>query len=269
MTYRQGKTADADKFREAGAEPVEADIQKPETLLMACVGVDVVVCAVQGDASVVVDGQRNLIRAADAAGVRRMIPSDFAIDLTKLDDGDNAFLDLRRQADREFNGKRVQPTPVLQGAFMEMLAHPQFGPVDWKTGTFRAWGDGKQACDFTTVLDTGRYTAAAALDEGLTGRPLRIAGTVATMREVHAAFEHASNRSLDFVSMGSIDDLKGVIDQKKAAGASVEEYIMLQYQWCMLSGKAKLNPLDNSRYPDIQPTGIEEYLRANLPAEAQ
>jgi uncharacterized protein YbjT (DUF2867 family) len=72
-------------------------------------GADVVVSAVQGGREVIVDGQINLLRAAAAAGVSRMIPSDFSVDLHRLDYGDNLFLDMRKEADEAFTGTLSAP----------------------------------------------------------------------------------------------------------------------------------------------------------------
>lgn len=58
-----------------GAIIIEGDLMKPETLLPICEGVAVVVSAV-GNNETTVPGQKNLIDAAKAQGVKRFIPSD-------------------------------------------------------------------------------------------------------------------------------------------------------------------------------------------------
>jgi hypothetical protein len=63
---------------------------------------------------VMVDGQTALAAAAVRSGVRRFIPSDFAIDLFK-------------------------------GAFMDTMFNPgSYGPVDLTTGTVAYWGTGDE-----------------------------------------------------------------------------------------------------------------------------
>lgn len=39
------------------------------------------------------------------------------------------------------------------------------------------------------------------------------------------------------------------------------EYVGLQYQWCMVTGKGKFDNLDNDRYAEIKPTSVEEFVR--------
>ncbi|TDD25567.1 NmrA family NAD(P)-binding protein [Nonomuraea diastatica] len=87
-------------------------------------GVDVVVSAVQGDAEVIIDGQLNLVRAAEKAGVPRWIPSGFSLGIDRLDHGDNDFADLRKKAAEVYRSSTVAPTSVLIGAFLEVLNMP-------------------------------------------------------------------------------------------------------------------------------------------------
>jgi len=72
-----------DEMKAKGAGLVEGDLMKPETLLLACAEVDVIVSAV-GNNEVTVLGQKNLIDAAKQQGVKRFIPSDYSVDDRKL-----------------------------------------------------------------------------------------------------------------------------------------------------------------------------------------
>jgi uncharacterized protein YbjT (DUF2867 family) len=263
MVRRGSSRADAVRaLAEGGAEIVEGDVLDPPGRLAGLLdGADVVISAVQGGPEVVTGGQVNLLRAAEKAGVPRMIPSDFAIDLFRLDDGDNVFLDYRRKADAAFEGSAVQPTSILNGAFAEVMTAPFVEIVDWEAGTFSYWGDGDQPCDFTTVADTAEYTAAAALDPGAAGRPVRVAGDVLTMTEFHAALQRGAGRALTPRRLGSVADLWTEIQRRKATARDPAEYVALQYVWAMVSGKAKLDPLDNARYDHIRPTRVEHFAR--------
>jgi nucleoside-diphosphate-sugar epimerase len=72
-----------DEIKAKGAEIVEGDLMKPETLLRACAEVGVIVSAV-GNNQVTVLGQKNLIYAAKQQGVKRFIPSDYSVDYRQL-----------------------------------------------------------------------------------------------------------------------------------------------------------------------------------------
>jgi nucleoside-diphosphate-sugar epimerase len=256
----RGDTARA--LASQGVEIVEGSVLDPvERLARAVEGTEVIISAVQGGDEVVTQGQVNLLRAAEQAGVPRMIPSDFAIDLFRLDYGDNVFLDHRKKADEAFGGSPVRATSVLVGAFLEVMTAPFIEMIDWDRGTFSYWGDGDQPCDFTTVADTAAYTAAVALDPGTAGRPVRVAGDVLTMKEFHAAVERGSGHRLEHRNLGGVDDLAAEIQRRKGVSASPAGYVALQYVWAMVSGKAKLDPLDNARYPGIRPTAVAEFAR--------
>ncbi|MCF6471762.1 NmrA family protein [Nonomuraea sp. MG754425] len=247
---------------EQGVEIVEGTLDDPaERLARAMAGAAVVISAVQGAENVIVQGQANLLRAAEKAGVPRLIPSDFAIDLFRLDPGDNVFLDHRRAAHDAFSGSRVAVTSVLNGAFTDVMTAPFLEIVDWDAGTFSYWGDGEQPCDFTTVADTAAYTVAVALDPDSAGRPVRVAGDVLTMKEFHAALEHGTGRRLHLKQRGDVEDLAAEIDRRRVGATHPGEYVALQYTWGMVSGKARLDPLDNDRYPAVRPTRVAEFAR--------
>lgn len=249
----------ARKLADQGVEIAEGTVTDPvASLARAMDGADAVVSALQGGPDVIVDGQTALLRAAEQAGVPRLIPSDFAVDLFRLDKGDNAFLDHRKQAHEAFAGSSVRIVSVLNGAFMEVMTAPFLEIVDWETGTFGYWGDGEQPCDFTTVPDTAAYTAAAVLDPDAPS-VVRVAGDVLSMAEFRAALEKGSGRRLEPRRLGGLDDLTAEIDRRRKAAANPADYVALQYTWAMVSGAAKLNPLDNDRYPEVRPVTMAEF----------
>lgn len=235
------------------------------SLAKACEGIEVVVSAVQGGAEVIIDGQRNLLSAAEAAGVKRMIPSVFSVDLTLLDFQDNVNLDLRKTFDESFASIKVAPTSVYCGGFLDVALSPHFPLVDWEKGVMSYWGDGNQPLDYTAVSDVASYTAAAVTDPGLIGKPLRVAGNSLTMREMHSSLEKALGRSLESRSLGTVEELRLLINEKKRTATNPWEWISLQYTWCMVSGKGKLRKLDNERYPQIRPVSVESFVRSLLP----
>jgi len=57
-----------------------------------------------------------------------------------------------------------------------------------------------------------------------------------------------------------VDDLRELIEITKLTAESPMEYAFRQYTWAQLSGRGKLKNLANTLYPNLQPTGIREYL---------
>lgn len=266
-THRPEKTDDADAIREMGATPVEADLLRPDTLPGACEGAGVVVSAVSGPREPTVEGQKNLIAAAEEANVRRLIPSDYSVDFFNLDYGDNYNLDMRKEVAEALAESSLEATHVLNGAFADVALNDRSFQFDLGEGVFGYYGDGEQPCDFTTVADTARYTAAAATDPDAP-EVLRVAGDVLTMKEFGAAYNAGMGRDLRPQSLGTLEDLEAEIEERKAGADSPMEYVMHQYHWAMVTGKGKLDPLENGRYPRVEPQGVEAFLRQQRTAES-
>ncbi|WP_242910769.1 NmrA family NAD(P)-binding protein [Actinomadura terrae] len=257
-----GKRAAIEALQARGLEVVVGDITDPTAKLAEAVGdATTVISAVQGGPDVIVDGQVNLVRAAEKAGAARFIPSDFAVDLTKLDDDDNFMIGWRRRAAAIFRDADLDVVSVLNGAFYEVMVG-FMGIVDWEKGTLSHWGDPDQPLDLTSVSDTAAYTAAVALDPGATGT-LRFAGEVVSFRRFHEAVQRGSGRTLELRNLGTADELRAEIARQAGLTENPFDYVALQYQWCMVSGKGKFDTLDNARYPQVKPVSVADFVRAS------
>ena len=240
-----------------GATIVEGDVMKPETLLPACAGVDVVVSAI-GNNEVTVPGQKHLIDAAKQQGVKRFIPSDYSVDYRKLDYGDNHNLAMRKEVFEYLQQSGLEYTLVLNGMFMEYVTHmPMF---DLKHQVFQYWGDGEMLMDLTTTDDTAKYVAEAVSDPDLANTALEVAGDTLTPKQLKSAYEAATGTQLAEKPLGSIAAMKAWITDKKASAHSIEEYVYDQYMYAMESGKGKLDQIQNDRYPSINPMTVKQFL---------
>lgn len=248
-----------DEMNALGAAIVEGDLMQPETLLSVCEGVDVVVSAV-GNNQVTVPGQKNLIDAAKQQGVKRFIPSDYSVDYRKLDYGDNDNLDMRKQVFEYLQLMGLEYTLILNGAFMDNVGTPYMPQFDLEHQTFQYWGDGETPLDFTTTDDTAKYVAEAVNDPDLANTALEVAGDVLTAKQLKAVYEEATGKPLKEKPLGSVEELKAWIAAKKPSAKSPVEYVPQQYEYTMVSGKGKLDHLQNARYPQIKPTTIKQFL---------
>jgi uncharacterized protein YbjT (DUF2867 family) len=246
-----------DAMKAKGATIVEGDVMQPETLLNPCTGVDVVVSAV-GNNEVTVPGQKNLIDAAKKQGVKRFIPSDYSVDYRKLDYGDNDNLDKRKEVLEHLQQSGLEYTLVLNGAFMEFIPYmPEF---DLEHQTFQYWGDGEMPMDFTAPDDTAKYVAEAVSETGLANTALEVAGDTLTAKQLKATYEAATGTQLAEKRLGSIPEMQAWIATKKASVSSLAEYISHQYDYAMVSGKGKLDRLQNDRYPHIKPMSVKQFM---------
>jgi nucleoside-diphosphate-sugar epimerase len=263
------------ELRAQGAHIMEVDFNDAAALTRACAGAGCVVSALSGLREVIVDAQAHLLAAAVAAGVPRFIPSDFSIDFTKLPEGSNRNLDLRREFGRRLDQAPIRATSILNGMFTDLLTG-QAPVVLFPIRRVLYWGSPDQPLDFTTIADTAAFTAAAALDP-TTPRYLRVAGEVATIRDIQAAAGAATGRRFGRLRAGGLWLLKLLIKVTRRLAPAPREVFPpwqgMQYLHNMLTGRPKLTPLDNDRYPGLRWTTVQQVLAtrrpARLPARAQ
>lgn len=264
LTHRAPGDAKADAAIAAltskGAAVVDGDLLDPNSLDAATRGVNVVVSAVQGGDDVIIDGQIALAEASHRNGVRRIIPSDFAIDLFGIPVDQHVWLGARRRADEAIAATGIGHLHVLNGAFMEVFLAPFFGVFDLAHGTASHWGDGNTKMDLTTTDDTALYVAEAVLDPDLPDGKFEVSGDKLTMNEAIAAVGEALGRPLTVKRLGSEAELEAWIARTKATAQSPMEYAMAQYQIAMETGQGKLTKLANGRYPHIRPQSFRQYL---------
>ena len=264
LLVRPAALADPDKrsglelLVERGAEVVEGEVADPASLVRATDGVDVVVSALQGGREVVMDGQVALARAAAANGVRRMLPSDFALDLFKASPGELLPFDLRREADEEIASLGMERVHVLTGAFLDTLATGA-GTIEFddEAGIATFWGTGEERFDATTVDDTARYAARVAIDPSVPSGKFAVAGQQLSFGEIVSAVERGTGHRYARRSRGTTDDLRTWIADRREDGETTAA-MYGTYQLSMLTGQTALDDLQNDRYPDITPQTLAE-----------
>lgn len=240
-----------DDLRAASVDVVAADYEDATALRRACEGADIVVSTLAGLREVIVDQQTRLLEAAVAAGVPRFMPSDFSIDFTRLPAGSNRNLNLRAEFCEVLGRSPIRPTSVLNGAFTHMLTG-QAPFILFNIGRILCWGDPDQAMDWTTIEDTARYAAFAALDADAP-RWLRIAGDEISANDLANIMTDLSGRPFRVFRPGGLTVLSAMTKFTRTltpdSGALYPAWQGMQYMHNMYSGVAKFTTLDNARYP--------------------
>ena len=267
---RQNSPATAlETLRKLGAEIIITDYTNHAALTEICRGADCVVSALSGLREVIVETQSRLLQAAVAAGVPRFIPSDYCIDFTKLPEGSNRNLDLRREFQKILDQAPIQATSILNGMFTDLLTG-QAPVILFRLRRVLYWGNADQLMDFTTRANTAAFTAAAALDPQ-TPRFLKIAGQVASMRDLRNIASEVTGQKFGLLWAGTLGMFGTMIKLAKtfapAPGEVFPPWQGMQYLHNMLSGLPKLDQLDNNRYPEINWTSVKEVLAAKVEAE--
>ncbi|MBB6612800.1 NmrA family NAD(P)-binding protein [Pontibacter sp. Tf4] len=254
--------AKVDALQKAGATIVEVDFHNAAELTKACEGASCVVSALSGLHYVIVGIQTLLLNAAVAAGVPRFIPSDFAIDFTKLPYGNNRNLDFRKEFKERLDKAPIAATSILCGMFADLLTG-QAPIVLFPIKKVMYYGNPDQLMDFTTIQNTADYTAAAALDP-TTPRYLRIAGDVLNVYSLRDAATKATGEEFGLLRVGGLGLLNAIIKVTKALTPDSKDVFPawqgMQYMRDMFTGLPKLEPLDNNRYPEIKWTSVAEVL---------
>jgi nucleoside-diphosphate-sugar epimerase len=262
---RHGTARDKiERLKEIGAAIASVDLSNDSEVTPACSGASCVVSALQGLRGVIVETQTLLLGAAIKAGVPRFIPSDYSIDFTKFPPGENRNLDLRRDFHQRLDKASISATTIFNGAFADMLTG-QMPLILFKLRRVLYWGNADQRMDFTTIDDTAAFTASAALDPS-TPRILRIAGDQLSARELTAVVSEVTGKRFRLFRAGGLGML-GMLIKVARMVAPAEKDIFpawqgMQYMRNMFDGRAKLEPLDNDRYPGMRWTTARDVLSA-------
>jgi nucleoside-diphosphate-sugar epimerase len=265
LVRRGTARAKLERLQQLGVTIANVDLSSSSQVTQACSRASCVVSALQGLRDVIVEIQTVLLDAAIKAGVPRFIPSDYSIDFTRFSPGENRNLDLRRDFHKRLDKTLISATSIFNGAFADMLTG-QMPLILFKLKRVLYWGDADQRMDFTTVDDTAAFTANAALDPS-TPRFLRVAGDQLSARELVAVISEVTGKEFRLFRAGGLGMLGILIKVARTVGPGENELYPawqgMQYMRNMFDGRAKLEPLDNDRYPGIRWTTARDVLSAN------
>lgn len=248
-----------------GVQVYVVDMMNVEEATRACQDVSCVVSALAGLKDVIIDIQKVLLDAAVAAKVPRFIPSDYSLDFTRFNDGENRNLDNRRAFHQYLDQAPIAATTIFNGAFADMLTG-EMPLILFKQKLVLYWGGADHPMAFTTVRNTATYTANAALNPN-TPRFLHIAGDQKTPREVRTIVSELTGKHYKLFCAGGSGFLGLLIKiTKKLAPGKGELYPPwqgMQYMHNMIDNRANLDMSDRDRYPDVEWTTVKEVLERN------
>ncbi|KAF2810520.1 NAD(P)-binding protein [Mytilinidion resinicola] len=242
-----------------------ASATDPAALRTALRGASVCICCYLGDAALMLDGQKQLIDACIAERVPRYIASDWSLDFRPLALGEHPAKDPMKHVqayleEKEREGK-IKGVHVLNGAFMEVVWARFTGFVDVERDAFFAWGTGDEKIEVAAMGDVAAWTAGVAVDGGASGF-LNFLGDRKSVKELAKLYEDVYGVTPTIENKGTLEELE--VAKKAAFEADPGNYNVwrgLFYQLVMLSGKTNLGPLDNKRYPMVEPKNVEAFLK--------
>jgi len=194
-------TRDPDRARQRlGETPqfAKGDARSPHTLEAALKGVDAVVSAMTGfgpgapgPRAVDYEGNLNLIRAAEAAGVRRVVlvsihgaTADHAMELWRM----------KHRAEEALQASKLDWVIVRPNAFMELWAEIVGEPI-FKNGKATVFGRGDNPVNFNSAVDVARFVELALFGPGLSRTILSVGGPEnLTLNQLVGQIERAAGR---------------------------------------------------------------------------
>ena len=264
LVRHETDSGSADELRKLGATIAKVDYYNGPQLTKACEGGSCVISALSGLGEVLIDAQSQLLAAAVKARVPRFIPSDYAVDFTKIPYGTNRNFDLRRKFHESLDAAAIAPTSILCGMFTDLLIGP--APVVlYKLKRVVYWENPDQLMDFTTIDNAAEFTAAAAMDPS-TPRFLRVAGEEVSARGLARVASEVTGEEFKLFRGGGLGRLAALIKLMRfltpKSDAVFPPWQGMQYLHNMFEGRVKLEPLDNARYSWIRWTPVRDVISA-------
>ena len=262
------QTEKINELKKLGVEVFQVDTKNKSEISKHFKGADGVVSALAGLRETVIDSQKIFLDAAIEAGVKRFIPSDYSIDFTNLNEGENRNLDLRREFHSYLDKAPIQATTIFNGPFMDLLT-TDMPLILFKKKRILCWGNPNQKLEFTTTYNVAEFTAAAAMDDS-SPRYLRVTGDQLSCNEFVKLMTELSGNKYKLFRPGGIGLLNFFIKMTRFFSPSKKELYPawqgMQYMRDMMEGKIIFQKYSNDRYPEIKWTTVKEFLlkEANL-----
>jgi len=248
------KKEQVDTLRGKGAEIVFGDLQNIDELTKAAQGFDTIVSLLSGDA--LFEGQeRNLIPAAKAAGVRRIVPSQFGADLDLM--GRGTVLDVKWKFAQEIKKEGLDYTIILTGIFPEMWLSPKLG-FDYQNGKYYLFGKGDKKLPFIFTCDVAKFVPEILKDPSSKNATVRLATDFYSENEVVQIFQEVGYPKKE-VKYKSVEQIKGEMESAK-----MPEKMLLQLEYQILTSEAVnfSGKECNGKYPSVKTTSTRDWIKS-------
>ncbi len=249
-------------LEQKGAKIFQVDTSNKSEISKHCKGAHCLVSALAGLKETVLDTQKIFLDAAIEATVPRFIPSDYSIDFTNLNEGQNRNLDFRREFHEYINKKPIKATTIFNGAFMDLLT-TDMPLILFKQKRILCWGNPNQILEFTTTENVAEYTAAVAIDEN-SPRYLRIAGDALSCSDFVQLLTELTSKKYKLFRPGGIRLLNFLIKMTRFFAPYEKELYPawqgMQYMRDMMEGRIIFQKYDNEKYPNIKQTSVKDFL---------
>lgn len=252
---------DGSSFDDARAETVPGDLKNSDSLRKACEGADVVVTTANAiapsqaeDSIDSVDrlGNRNLIAAAQAQGVRHFVLVSV---LGASADHVVPFVRAKGEAEQALRQSGLSWTILQPDPFMDIWFPFIIGPA-LESGAVTLVGEGKQRHSMVAMQDVVGYAVAAVERKEAANRVLAIGGEPVSWRDVVDTFSEVLGREIPVQTVPPGEPVPGLPDFVAELLASLELY------------ESPLDMSELSRTFGVKTTSLHDFVRGFVAAEA-
>jgi len=226
-----------------GGELVVVDYSDESTLLPALEGVEVAITALTFSAY---EKQKDIIKAAKAAGARLFVTSEYGL---PTDDITTGIWSIKMRLNEWLNEFGFPYVRVFCGGWPEYAFQPYTG-LDLANGKATIGGSGDYKVSWTTREDIARFLGYALTHlttSKLSGKPLRIEGDKLTYNEVIEAYEKKTGKKVEVTRIP-----RETLTERAAAG----DMLAASYYNMDVHGGEVGEPLDNDLFPDWNPKKV-------------
>ncbi|MDQ3696625.1 MAG: SDR family oxidoreductase [Gemmatimonadota bacterium] len=201
---------------DAGAEVAIGDLKDRASLDAACRGVETVITTANSarrggednPQSVDVEGNRNLIDAAKAAGVRHFV---FVSAMGADPNGPIAFLAAKGKTEEYLGASGMRYTIIAPNAFMEVWTSMLVGAPARAGQPVTLVGEGRRKHSFISAADVAEYVVAAVSNPAALDARLVLGGPEPlSLREVASIYERALGRGVAIRTVRPGEPVPGV-----------------------------------------------------------
>lgn len=247
-----------------GVDVVKVDYTDHKSLVSELQGVHTVIVCLVGTDEVAMKSQLNLLDACLEAKVKRFAPSEWAGN-SEANTVIQLYREIKIPVRNKIKASGIEYTVFMPGLFMDYFASPQRASsslppivigVDVNKCEANIVGTGDEPLCITRADDVGKFVAAA-LDLDKWDEKMGMVGSRTTWNQIIKMGEQVRGKKFN-VKYTTIDE---TLKQSKLPSTNRMVKFMKEVFVTMAQGECNFEATLNTKFPDIQPMKIEEFLK--------
>lgn len=250
--------SDYEPLAQAGAEVVFGDLKQHATLAPACKDIEAVITTANsaqrgGDDNVQtvdLEGNRNLIDAAKAAGVQHMLFMSAAI---ADSDSPSPFLTAKASTEEYLRASGLIYTVLAPDAFMDFWIAVYIGLPALQGQPVTIVGQGQRRHSFISAADVAQFTLASIANPSAMNRKLFLGGPEPfSFRDAVAVYERTLGRSISVRNVNAGEPVPGLPKAVWGLAAFLETF------------DSPMVMTETARTFGVKLTSLEEFVRRQV-----